>query len=182
MSTRIDHGCAGPTVLPQALLCGTNVRSNSKQELILLAVIALEIAFFSVTGQNFFSLSNFFECVRLGVEIGLLALALTPVIVTGGIDLSVGSVAGLGGMVAGYLLTHGISLGGAVQYPGVGVAVLLTLLVCLMVGLVNGWLVAKVGVAPFIATLGMSSVLAGVAYWVTDGVQVVGDATSTFAA
>jgi len=50
---------------------------------------------FSITGTNFFSTGNFFECIRLGVEIGLLALALTPVIVTGGIDLSVGSMMGL---------------------------------------------------------------------------------------
>ena len=44
---------------------------------------------------------------------------MTFVVLTGGIDLSVGSVAGLGGMVAGYLLTQGISLGGAVHYPPV---------------------------------------------------------------
>ena len=103
MATRIAHGCSGVTALPQNLLCGTNVKSNSKQELILVAVIFLEIAFFSVTGQNFFSLPNFFECIRLGVEIGLLSLALTPVIVTGGIDLSVGSMMGLCAVTFGAL-------------------------------------------------------------------------------
>ena len=57
--------------------------NKARQEIILGLLIACEIALFSVTGQNFFSLGNFFECIRLGVEIGLLSLALTPVIVTG---------------------------------------------------------------------------------------------------
>ncbi|MBV9676264.1 MAG: ABC transporter permease, partial [Acidobacteriaceae bacterium] len=68
---------------------------HDKQKLVLAVLIAFEIALFSVTGQNFFSWANFFECIRLAVEIGLLALALTPVIVAGGIDLSVGSMMGL---------------------------------------------------------------------------------------
>ncbi len=54
---------------------------TNKQELILGILICLEIVLFAVNGQNFFSLNNFFECIRLAVEIGLLALALTPVIV-----------------------------------------------------------------------------------------------------
>src|SRR5262249_8174815 len=70
-------------------------------EWVLLIALALEIAVFSALGENFFSLANFFEVVRLSVELGLLALALTPVIVTGGIDLSVGSMMGLAAVVFG---------------------------------------------------------------------------------
>ena len=55
----------------------------------------LEIAVFAAIGTNFLSRGNAFEVVRLSVEIGLLAVALTPVIVSGGIDLSVGSLMGL---------------------------------------------------------------------------------------
>ena len=61
-------------------------------EWVLLVVIAIECLVFGMTGNNFAAAGNAFEITRLGVEIGLLALALTPIIVTGGIDLSVGSM------------------------------------------------------------------------------------------
>src|SRR5829696_7507454 len=64
-------------------------------EWVLLVVIAVECLVFGMAGHNFASAANAFEITRLGVEIGLLALALTPIIVTGGIDLSVGSMMGL---------------------------------------------------------------------------------------
>ena len=57
--------------------------------------ICLEIAIFAITGSNFLTWSNFGELIRLGAELGLLTLALTAVIITGGIDLSVGSMMGL---------------------------------------------------------------------------------------
>src|SRR5690349_5305745 len=70
-------------------------------EWILLFGLLVETAIFSALGENFFSWANFFEVVRLSVELGLLALALTPVMVTGGIDLSVGSMMGLSAVVFG---------------------------------------------------------------------------------
>jgi hypothetical protein len=56
---------------------------------ILLTLLALEIAVFAIIGTNFLSLANAFEVLRLSVEIGLLAVALTPVITSGGIDQTV---------------------------------------------------------------------------------------------
>src|SRR5438309_614296 len=70
-------------------------------EWVLLLALALEIALFSLIAENFFSIANVFEVVRLSVELGLLAIALTPVIITGGIDLSVGSMMGLAAVVFG---------------------------------------------------------------------------------
>ncbi len=58
-------------------------------------VLLFEIAIFTAIGENFFSAENFFEVVRLSVELGLLSLAMTPIIITGGIDLSVGSMMAL---------------------------------------------------------------------------------------
>jgi rhamnose transport system substrate-binding protein len=150
-------------VLPQTCLCSVNVRSNSKQELILLAVISLEIAFFSVTGQNFFSLSNFFECIRLGVEIGLLALALTPVIVTGGIDLSVGSTMGLCAVTFGALTQDA-------RWPVV-IAILATLAVSVLGGGINALLISQLRVSPLIVTLGTYSLFRGVAEAITKGAR-----------
>src|SRR2546430_15380452 len=70
-------------------------------EWILLLALLGEIAVFSATATNFFTLGNFFEVIRFSVELGLLAAALTPVIVTGGIDLSVGSMLGLAAVLFG---------------------------------------------------------------------------------
>src|SRR5215467_4756108 len=70
-------------------------------EWVLLAGLVLEVAVFSALGENFFSLANLFEVLRLSVELGLLALAMTPVMITGGIDLSVGSMMGLAAIVLG---------------------------------------------------------------------------------
>src|SRR2546421_1231575 len=72
-------------------------------EWVLLLVILIESAIFSVTGNNFLSGANAFEITRLSVEVGLLALALTPIIITAGIDLSVGSMMGLAAVMLGSL-------------------------------------------------------------------------------
>ena len=72
-------------------------------EWVLLVVLLLECGVFGVTGGNFLSAGNAFEVTRLAVEFGLLALALTPIIITGGIDLSVGSMMGLAAVVLGAL-------------------------------------------------------------------------------
>ena len=133
--------------------------------LVLLALLVL----FSVLAPSFLTANNLAILSKHVAISAILAIGMTFVVLTGGIDLSVGSVAGLGGMVAGYLLTQGISLGGGVYYPGVGIAVPLTLFVCLVVGLVNGWLVAKVGVAPFIATLGTLYIARGAALLLSNG-------------
>src|ERR1044072_2653648 len=72
-------------------------------EWVLLLVIAGECLIFSLTGNNFLSAANAFGITRLSVELGLLALVLTPIIITGGIDLSVGSMMGLSAVVLGAL-------------------------------------------------------------------------------
>jgi rhamnose transport system substrate-binding protein len=148
------------------------VKSNSKQELILVAVILLEIAFFSLTGQNFFSLPYFFECIRLGVEIGLLALALTPVIVTGGIDLSVGSMMGLCAVTFGALSQDA-------HWPVIAAA-LVTLAVSLMGGGINAFLISRLRVAPLIVTLGTYSLFRGLAEVVTKGARNYSEFPASF--
>jgi rhamnose transport system substrate-binding protein len=137
--------------------------TKGKQEIILALLIACEIALFSVTGQNFLSLGNFFECIRLGVEIGLLALALTPVIVTGGIDLSVGSMMGLCAVSFGWLWRDA-------GVPA-GWAVLLTLVISLLGGALNGALIARLNVSPLIVTLGTYSLFRGLAEGITMGAR-----------
>jgi len=136
-------------------------RAGSERALVLL--ILIEIAIFAFTGPNFFSAANAFEIVRLGVELGLLALALTPVIVTGGIDLSVGSMMGLCAVVFGYLWRD-------VHLP-ILVAAGATLLVGVIGGALNAVVITRFGGAPLIVTLGTYSLFRGVAEGLTRGVD-----------
>ena len=76
-----------------------------------MALVA-EAALFSAIAPNFFTLGNLFEMTRVSVELGLLAIALTPVIVTGGIDLSVGSMMGLAAVIFGASADGGMSRAG----------------------------------------------------------------------
>src|SRR2546423_4620260 len=72
-------------------------------EMLLVLVLVIEVAVFSATGANFATVGNLFEVLRLSTEIGLLALVMTPIILMGGIDLSVGSMLGLCAVVFGKL-------------------------------------------------------------------------------
>src|SRR5712671_7560057 len=115
----------------------------------LLLALVLEVAIFSAIAENFFTWGNFFEMIRFSVEIGLLALALTPVIITGGIDLSVGSMMGLAAVVLGYLWRDvGVSM---------PVAIAATLLLGIVGGALNAVLIARLRFPPLIVTLGTLS-------------------------
>lgn len=132
-------------------------------------VLLLLLILFSLLAPSFLTANNLAILSKHVAISAILAIGMTFVVLTGGIDLSVGSAAGLGGMVAGYVLTQGIALGGSVRYPSVFVAVLAAITVCLCVGLLNGWLVAKAGVAPFIATLGTLYIARGAALLLSNG-------------
>lgn len=139
------------------------MKSTSKQERILAGLIVCEVVLFGITGQNFLSLTNFFECVRLAVEIGLLALALTPVIVTGGIDLSVGSMMGLCAVVFG-------SLSQDAHWPLLA-AIAAALAVGILGGALNAALISALNVSPLIVTLGTYSLFRGLAEGMTAGAR-----------
>src|SRR5262245_40412559 len=119
------------------------------QEAILAILLLAEVALFAAIGKNFFTASNAFEIVRLSVEVGLLALALTPVIVSGGIDLSVGSLMGLAAVVFGML------------WRDAGLPISLAAVGALMVGSVagglNGFLITRLRLPALIVTLGTFS-------------------------
>lgn len=132
-------------------------------EWVLLVVIAVECLVFGMAGHNFATAGNAFEITRLGVEIGLLALALTPIIVTGGIDLSVGSMMGLAAIVLGWLW-HDVGL----PMP---VAVALTLVLGVAGGALNAALITRLKFPPLIVTLGTLSLFRGIAEGVTGGIQ-----------
>ncbi len=127
----------------------------------LLLVLLLEIVVFSFTGNNFLTRGNGFELIRLSVEIGLLALALTPVIITGGIDLSVGSLMGLTAIVFGALWRDA-------QWP-IALAMIAALLLGTVGGALNAALIARFKLPPLIVTLGTFSLFRGLAEGLTGG-------------
>jgi erythritol transport system permease protein len=101
----------------------------------------------------------------------ILGVGMTFVILSGGIDLSVGSVAGLAGIIAGCLIDHGLVLrpAGVVVYFHAWLVVVLALLVGAIVGAINGGLIAQWRVPPFIATLGSLYVARGAALLISNG-------------
>ena len=132
-------------------------------EWVLLLVILIEGSIFSVTGNNFLTAANAFEITRLSVEVGLLALALTPIIITAGIDLSVGSMMGLAAVVLG-------SLWRDAHLPIVAAAAI-ALLVGIAGGSLNALMIARLRFPPLIVTLGTFSLFRGIAEGVTRGIE-----------
>lgn len=135
-----------------------------------IALVAV-IAFFSAVAPNFLSGANFLIMAKHVAIIALLAIGMTFVILTGGIDLSVGSIAGLAGMIAGALILDGVTLVplGIVAYPSIALVIGIVLLLGASLGLLNGLLITRFGVAPFIATLGMLYVARGAALLMSGG-------------
>jgi erythritol transport system permease protein len=131
-------------------------------------LIAL-LVYFSWLAPAFLTANNFQILTKHVAIAAILAIGMTFVVLTGGIDLSVGSVAGLAGMLVGYLLTQGIEIGGSHHFLPVTACVLIAIAISLLVGLLNGWLVSKAGVAPFIATLGTLYVARGTALLISNG-------------
>ncbi len=150
-----------PSVQAKTLKLSTSVRSAIQAFGIGFVFLAISI-FFSLSSEFFLSWNNVSNVLRQSSINGILAVGVTFVILTGGIDLSVGSVMALVGVVAGSMLTL------ASPYPmplGIGVG----LAVGCFCGLVSGALVAYLRLPSFVATLGMLSMARGLTLIYTDG-------------
>jgi len=149
------------------------LRSNlATHEAILLAVVIGEWFYFNSVGARFGSVDNTFDIARHSVEIGLLALVMTPIILTGGIDLSVGSLLGLCAILFGKLRRDaGLSpMVAGVCTVGIGAAA----------GGLNAVLITWLRLPPLIVTLGTYSVFRGLAEAITHGVDTFTGFPSTF--
>src|SRR3954452_4070016 len=134
-----------------------------------IALIVLIIVF-SLLSDSYLTWDNLVTMTRHVAINAILAIGMLMVILTGGIDLSVGSIVGLAGIVAGVLL-EGLKIGfiGLTLYPPVWVVVVLVLAVGTAVGAINGTLVTRFCVAPFIATLGVLYIARGTALLISNG-------------
>jgi inositol transport system permease protein len=138
--------------------------------------LTFEILGWIIVGQSFLMNEQRLRIIILQMSvIGIIAVGVTQVIITGGIDLSSGSVVGIGAMVAASL-AQPLGFAKAV-YPDLTglpiiVPVIAGLLVGLTAGIINGSLIAYTGIPPFIATLGMMVTARGCAKWYTRGTPI----------
>jgi ribose transport system permease protein len=121
----------------------------SRQTFWVFVAAAVAVVALSLATDTFATQRNLFNVTRNFAFVGIIALGMTAVIITGGIDLSVGSILCLAGMVLGVVMNAGYSI-----WAGVGAA----LLTSLAIGAVNGVLIAYVRMPPFVVTLGMLAI------------------------
>lgn len=137
---------------------GAPIRSDLVHRLSALATLFALIIVFAMMNGAFLSINNAMTILLQTAVIGLLGIGLTIVILTGGIDLSVGSVLALSGTAAGLLVKAGLPV-------PVGMAG--GLIVGTLCGVMNGLVITKLKIAPFIATLGMMMIARGLALHIT---------------
>jgi ribose/xylose/arabinose/galactoside ABC-type transport system permease subunit len=151
------------------IFASRNLNWKRLAEYIIVLAIVLESAVFVIIAPQFFSLPNLIN-VALSIAItGILAVGMTAVILTGGIDLSVGSVAALAGVVAAMIASSGRVFSASLVALGIGLAV----------GLFNGLMIAQFRVPPFVVTLAMLTICRGLAFIVTSG-RSIGNLPASF--
>lgn len=142
-------------------------RSNTIFIFIILLIIS------SIMSNSFFTAQNLTNLLRQNAGLGIVSLGMLMVIMTGGIDLSVGTVLTLGNIVFAYSLGQG---------NGLFAAILMALLSGVLCGLLSGYMVAYQKIAPFVVTLAVMSMAKGIAFIISNGasIQVKNQAYLTF--
>jgi ribose transport system permease protein len=129
-----------------------------------LLIVPLAIIF-AVLNPRFLSIANIINVLRQASIIGIMACGMTVVLLTGNIDLSVGSVVALAGVVTAWSICAGI--------PTI-LAILIGLLLGAAAGFINGWLTAKFNIPSLLITVGSMNAIRGIAYLITGGRPITG--------
>ena len=137
-----------------------------RQEMILFIILLVGMALMSLMSDKFLSIDNLLNQGRLAAEIALIALPMTLIIITGGIDLSVGSILGLSAIMLG-VAWHNWGL-------PLEAAILVALLVGTACGFFNGIFITKVGLPPLITTLATLALFRGLAEGIAQARSVRG--------
>jgi len=138
---------------------------NMATEGTLILILVVLFAFLTLTTDRFLTTNNLSNLVRQTSINGIVALGMTFVIVSGGIDLSVGSSVGLSGIVAALLMKNG--------YP-ISISIILAIALCVVFGILNGIMVHDGRIPPFIATLGSMTVMRGAIMLISGARMVAG--------
>jgi ribose transport system permease protein len=136
-----------------------------------LVFLIVMCAVMATQNSTFLTSNNIFNVLNQSVFVGILAVGMTIVLIHGGIDLSVGAVAGLSGGVVAYLMGHGVPIGWAFVDA---------LLLGTALGVINGLVITRLGVPDFIATLAMLGVARGLLFVWTQGVPFIDYATNAY--
>jgi ribose transport system permease protein len=121
------------------------------------------LIFFSIESRNFLTYDNFTTILAAVAVLGIVSIGQAVAIISAGFDLSVSGTLPLGAVAYAYFVNHHIS------YP---IATVLVVLIGAVVGAVNGFVVARLGINPLITTLGTLSIAGGLAYTITNGVTL----------
>lgn len=147
---------------------GHNMKSfyrNYRREISVFFAIIIAFVLFSILEPSYFTASNLTTIITQSVTYGLMGIGMTAIIITGGIDLSVGSALALIASISAQLAKAGTSI---------PVWILICALLGFLMGAFNGFLVSKLKLQPFIATMGTMSIYRGLAYVITGGFPVLG--------
>ena len=142
---------------------------SSQTAYVALALVVITILV-SIFAHNFLSYGNLLNTSKNFSYIAIVGLGSTLVIITGGIDLSVGSVMAVVAVMTAILMRVGTgSFLAQIPYAVMIVAVVGGLLLAALIGLINGLLISKLKLSPFVTTLGMLSICRGATYVITQG-------------
>lgn len=128
-------------------------------------VLILLFIVFCFASETFFTRSNIFNIFKQVAVVGIVSVGMTMVLLTGGIDLSVGSIIGVACVLTATLLVAGVN---------VIVAILITLITSAALGILNAFFINQLKIPPLITTLGMMTSLRGTAYLITGGLPIFG--------
>ena len=141
-------------------------RSGSIKEIGIFLVLILLCLVFSLLSPRFLKINNIFNIIKQVATLGIASVGFTYVLITGGIDLSVGYQISLINVVCAMLM---VDLG--MSWP---LACLIGILLGTCIGAVNGFIITKTGVAPLIVTLAMMTILHGLSFLVSRGLPIFG--------
>lgn len=141
------------------------IKKLLKWELALFIFLFVEILLFSQLSSNFLDVTNLLYSINDFAYIALAAIPMTFVFITGGIDVSVGSIMGLSSITIGVLWMNGMNI---------WLALVITLVIAVLAGLVNGVLVALTNVQPLVVTLGGMFLFSGIALVLSGGSKASG--------
>lgn len=124
------------------------------------------LVFFSIMAPNFFRVNNFFNVARQICTLGIVCVGMSIVMISGGIDLTVGYHISLANVLCAWLMVKG----------GVNPALAICIILVLgtLIGMVNGVIIVKTGVAPLIVTLALLNVLRGISFTISNGLPIFG--------